>query len=689
MPKKKQSLAEKLSLTTGVQLILVAGSLSVFSFSLGRQGAIQQREALRARIPVVQVSEQLSKKLSYPTIINELNEAAIAADPELLNDFDRLSNRFWRQLQSFPVDYINFGGTNGIFLGLEKTDQSEILHYEDSERFGRGTMAVFSMTNTGNRLKQEDSIPGMSATHQEAWYVDTVKAGKPTWSSIYAWEDKPDTFSISYNAPIVNNDQQLLGVVGVDMIINQLSTWLQDAWENDQGLALIVEANGDLVASSSPTLTLVRDGEKIRRANINELDHQLASHLHTQYFQSRTQSGKDQSSSTSPPSTQPGLFKVDNEHFLTKSTSWGENYGLDWYLITAVRADQEWGAAQRHQILFLGISITAILIALLINRRQIRGLLTPLTALTSASLNTKHQIKEGELDSESSSPLAYNCNLGASSTREVLDLNQAIQSMVEAFNRLTQTIRQKDEQALAVMSSKLKVSLEAASIAHEIKQPLSIVRLTSQSLHHSLNRMVNQAIPKAISDGLLTLNQETERISTITEKIRALLRNAQTKTEPVDLIQVIESSVRYVESNHNNQCWFDRTPLQQTSDEHTVIQGDAIQLQLALINLFKNAVEALTSEQQVAGQGEKSPVIRVSLHRNRQQWIIDVDDNGPGIPAERLSDLTLMSSKPEGSGLGLFLVRSAAESHGGDLALSPSPLGGLRARISLPIRATD
>ena len=45
MPKKKQSLAEKLSLTTGAQLILVAGSLGVFSFSLGRQGAIQQREA--------------------------------------------------------------------------------------------------------------------------------------------------------------------------------------------------------------------------------------------------------------------------------------------------------------------------------------------------------------------------------------------------------------------------------------------------------------------------------------------------------------------------------------------------------------------------------------------------------------------------------------------------------------------
>ena len=58
------------------------------------------------------------------------------------------------------------------------------------------------------------------------------------WTSIYAWEDKPDTFSISYNAPIVINDQQKLGVLGVDMIINQLSTWLQDAWQNDQGLCI-------------------------------------------------------------------------------------------------------------------------------------------------------------------------------------------------------------------------------------------------------------------------------------------------------------------------------------------------------------------------------------------------------------------------------------------------------------------
>ena len=113
-------------------------------------------------------------------------------------------------------------------------------------------MFVYSMGPTGERLQQEDVIPGMSTTHQEAWYVDTVKAGEPTWSKIYSWEDQPDTFSISYNAPIFNRDKKLIGVVGVDMIIDKLSNWLQEAWKDQSGLAFIIEKNGSVVASSKP-----------------------------------------------------------------------------------------------------------------------------------------------------------------------------------------------------------------------------------------------------------------------------------------------------------------------------------------------------------------------------------------------------------------------------------------------------
>ena len=681
MTRKRQSLAGKLSRTTGLQLVLVAGSLSIFSFSLGRQGEIEQREAFKASIPVVQVSEKLSKKLSYPTIINELNEAAITADPQLLYDFDRLSRRFWRQLKSFPVDYINFGGTNGIFLGLEKTDTGEILHNEDSERFGRGSMHVYNMTNEGERLTKEDTIPGMSDNHKEPWYVDTVKAGKPTWSSIYAWEDQPETFSISYNAPIFDNNEKLLGVLGVDMIINQLSTWLQTAWENDQGLALIMEADGNLVASSAPEITFTKQNGIIRRAHIRDTDHKIAREMHKIYFQSVSKG--EQHTSITNPSNNPTIFNQDDQHFLTKITPWGNEYGLDWYLVTAARVNQDWGATQRNQTIFLSISITAILLALLINRSLIRGLLHPLSALTAASLNTKQQTKSDDFNADSSAPLSYQCELGTSTSQEITDLNQAIQSMVEAFNRLTQTIRRKDEQALTAMRSKLRVSLEAASISHEIKQPLSILRLTSQSLFHALTSNGSQTMPPSLTEGLKTLNQESERINKITEKMRALLRNAETRTEPVDLRQVVENSVRYVKSNDVQAHCIDITKLKAIPEGEAVIQGDAIQLQLAVINLINNALDAL-NEQTEFSQGSKSPAVCLSIQRNEATWEINVEDNGPGLTEAMVSSLPLVSSKPDGTGLGLFIVRSAAEGHGGQLNLSSSAMGGLKASISLP-----
>ena len=681
MTRKRQSLAGKLSRTTGLQLVLVAGSLSIFSFSLGRQGEIEQREAFKASIPVVQVSEKLSKKLSYPTIINELNEAAITADPQLLYDFDRLSRRFWRQLKSFPVDYINFGGTNGIFLGLEKTDTGEILHNEDSERFGRGSMHVYNMTNEGERLTKEDTIPGMSDNHKEPWYVDTVKAGKPTWSSIYAWEDQPETFSISYNAPIFDNNEKLLGVLGVDMIINQLSTWLQTAWENDQGLALIMEADGNLVASSAPEITFTKQNGIIRRAHIRDTDHKIAREMHKIYFQSESKG--EQHTSITNPSNNPTIFNQDDQHFLTKITPWGNEYGLDWYLVTAARVNQDWGATQRNQTIFLSISITAILLALLINRSLIRGLLHPLSALTAASLNTKQQTKSDDFNADSSAPLSYQCELGTSTSQEITDLNQAIQSMVEAFNRLTQTIRRKDEQALTAMRSKLRVSLEAASISHEIKQPLSILRLTSQSLFHALTSNGSQTMPPSLTEGLKTLNQESERINKITEKMRALLRNAETRTEPVDLRQVVENSVRYVKSNDVQAHCIDITKLKAIPEGEAVIQGDAIQLQLAVINLINNALDAL-NEQTEFSQGSKSPAVCLSIQRNEATWEINVEDNGPGLTEAMVSSLPLVSSKPDGTGLGLFIVRSAAEGHGGQLNLSSSAMGGLKASISLP-----
>ena len=104
--------------------------------------------------------------------------------------------------------------------------------------------------------------------------------------------------------------------------------------------------------------------------------------------------------------------------------------------------------------------------------------------------------------------------------------------------------------------------------------------------------------------------------------------------------------------------------------------------------MLNNALEAL-EQHQPAGESSQAPSISVSLQSQQDDWAIAIDDNGPGLSAAAISDLTLMTSKPDGTGLGLFIVRSAAEGHGGSLALSSSPLGGLRVMLTLPKTRPD
>ena len=688
MKSQAKSLAKKLTRTTGLQLILVAGSLSILGFSVGRNIVIEQKESHRAHLPVVRVSERLSSKISFPTIINQLNEEAIAADPGLLKDFDKLSLRFWRQLRSFPVDYINYGSEDGSFLGIEKSQDGSLFHNEDSARLGRGKMFVYSMASTGERLQQEDVIPGMSRTHQEAWYVDTVKAGKPTWSKIYSWEDQPDTFSISYNAPIFNQDKKLIGVVGVDMIIDKLSNWLQEAWKDQSGLALIIEKNGKVVASSKPELVLVRTGKSIKRVNIQELAPPIAKSLSGKFFSQ--QDGRFLVNENSFGQELVQISNLNSEHFILRATPWGEEFGLDWFLLTGTSAGPEVSMAERSLTLMIFISIAALLIALAINRRLINALLTPLGALTSASQSTEHQITDATKQTEI---LSFNCELQKSGAKEFSDLHQAITAMVTAFNNLTQNLKEKeqqiielfedkqekDEQALSLMSKKLKTSLEAGSIAHEINQPLSILKLTSQNLISSLDNKAKSPELSDLKQQLSTINSQSERIVLITNKVRVLLRNTQTDLTALDLKQVIQSSLYYINSNnldiHN---WINSQQIDSIVDSSAVINGDAIQLQIAIINILKNSIES------VLESDNPDPLILVRLKDNENSWIIEIEDNGGGLLPEISEESVMKSTKPDGTGLGLFIVRTAMESHNGHLFLQNSPSGGLLAQLTLP-----
>ena len=114
--------------------------------------------------------------------------------------------------------------------------------------------------------------------------------------------------------------------------------------------------------------------------------------------------------------------------------------------------------------------------------------------------------------------------------------------------------------------------------------------------------------------------------------------------------------------------------------ESLQIEADPDQLEQALINLVANAVEAAPPA---------SAEVRMRWHRQRQQALIEVVDNGPGPPRSDNLFVPFFTTKPGGSGIGLALVRQIAEAHDGSISLNAGEGGGTVATLSLPLPNAD
>lgn len=224
---------------------------------------------------------------------------------------------------------------------------------------------------------------------------------------------------------------------------------------------------------------------------------------------------------------------------------------------------------------------------------------------------------------------------------------------------------------------KLKTSLTAAAAAHEIKQPLTRILMETQlAIERLRERSLDPTDVEGYLEGMLA---ESRHVVETIGRMKALLRNVQSEHAPIRLDEVLTSAVLFCRpllAEHG-------IALEEKGiDRPTILHGDGVQLQTAVINLIRNAVEA------VAHAPADRRRIAVELGCTEDMRVIIVGDGGPGFPAERPDPGPLTTSKPEGSGLGLYIVRTCMENHGGAVLIGRSPLGGAEVRLSLPSRPT-
>jgi PAS domain S-box-containing protein len=217
----------------------------------------------------------------------------------------------------------------------------------------------------------------------------------------------------------------------------------------------------------------------------------------------------------------------------------------------------------------------------------------------------------------------------------------------------------------------------AASLAHEIKQPIAAAITSANScvewLAHEPPNLDRARAAAA------RIDKYGNRAAEIIDRIRSFYKKSPPQRGLVSVNEIIQEMLALLKGEADRGSVTMRTEL--TADLPK-IKADRVQLQQVFMNLMLNAIEAMT---------ESGGELTVKSQRQDGQLLFSVSDTGPGLPNGNIDQIfsAFFTTKPQGSGMGLAISRSIVESHGGRLWASTNSGKGATFHFTLPIQVTE
>jgi two-component system nitrogen regulation sensor histidine kinase NtrY len=249
----------------------------------------------------------------------------------------------------------------------------------------------------------------------------------------------------------------------------------------------------------------------------------------------------------------------------------------------------------------------------------------------------------------------------------------AIMGFVVTFDEITQ---------LLAAQRKAAWSDIARRIAHEIKNPLTPIQLAAERLKRKyVGQITND--PETFQVCTDTIVRHVGDIGRMVDEFSAFARMPAPVMRKEDIGKLIEQAV-FLQRTAHPQVSFAFTPPQ----EPLVLACDGRQVGQALTNLIKNAIESIEGRQQAQGEAEPDGAIAVTLATAGTNCVIEIADNGKGLPTANRNRLTepYVTTRERGTGLGLAIVKKIMEDHGGDLILRDREGGGAVVSLVFPLR---
>ena len=217
----------------------------------------------------------------------------------------------------------------------------------------------------------------------------------------------------------------------------------------------------------------------------------------------------------------------------------------------------------------------------------------------------------------------------------------------------------------------------ARRIAHEIKNPLTPIQLSAERLKRKYLKEITSE-PEIFETCTDTIVRQVNDIGRMVDEFSSFARMPAPAVQEEDIGEICRQAV-FLQRTANPSIEIDVSLPKITKP----LRCDRRQVSQAITNLLKNAVDSIVERQAQMGRAPAPGRIGLAVTHKASQTVIEVTDNGTGLPEELQHRLTepYVTTRRKGTGLGLAIVAKIMEDHGGQLALANRPRGGASARM--------
>jgi len=676
-----------LAALVGLQLI-AAGIIISSSYITSETAVLRQGERLMIETAKNTIRHTQSFLLNAELAVNlaqGLQQSRVLDETDQSN----LERFFFEKIKVSPeISGLYYGNHQGLFVFVNRSNDIEGAEYRTKKILSPKAGANLTYRNNAFlKLETAFDATDLYDPRTRPWYKKALEMGSTTWTDPYIFYTS-QTPGITVAAPVFDAEGQVDGVIGIDMEIAAISSFLANLKIGESGTAFILAKNGDVIAHPDPTKIkkLKGNGETgLRFAKIEELGDPVTSAVVNKISK--------QDGDVDFSVDQFARVNVGDQVYDAVFAPF--NIGnLEWTIAIYVPENEFLGSIVEGRAQNIAIAITIGCITILLGWFIARLITSPLTSLSQCA----DQIARGEIADTSNLPenfleLKHVSTAFRRMTRWLADyktknsdMNEELATSAKILEGRVEDLRTEiaDRKRAEAQSQQLQNELThvarfsttgemAASLAHELNQPLTAITQYCDALLNA--EKSDTPTDKEVTESIEEMQDQAFRAGEIIRQLRQFIRKGETDAELVNLSELIDQTIRLIDPQareNNIEIIVD------VEEEAPKIMINRVQIAQVLVNLLRNSVEAIVTS------GSKERIITVTTRLHGTATEIIVEDTGPGLKSVTQAFKPFETSKSEGMGMGLSISRSIIEAHNGQLVADRNVDEGARFRITLP-----